>query len=241
MEFRKYFEFAEGTTPVILSCSHGGYKKPRRILNKAKGPQIADINTYFIAKLIIYLLKIKGIHIYYILNKVHRSKLDLNRPPHSSLAFNQESIEARSIFHAFHDRLIKLSQDCLTRFNRALIIDFHGFTRPFNSYPDVIFGHIFGKTLDIVQDNTSKACEKFWGCHQLEEEISKHFTIDTGFAESEHSLAYSGGYITHQFYNIKQINTIQIEVAKYIRTDSSLTIKLVKAIVDAIIKSINQT
>jgi N-formylglutamate amidohydrolase len=203
------------------------------------GPQLADKNTYFIAKLIIDLLKIKGFDIYYILNKIHRSKVDLNRPPHSSLAFNKASTEANGVFHAFHDQLIKFSQDCLARFDKALVIDFHGFTRPYKSYPDVIFGHIFGQTLDLIQDTTSRACERFWGCHQLEEEISKYFSIDNGFAESEYSLAYSGGYITHQFYNIKQVNTIQIEVAKYIRLDPSLTLKLVKALTEAIIKSVN--
>ncbi|NVM19424.1 MAG: N-formylglutamate amidohydrolase [Candidatus Lokiarchaeota archaeon] len=240
MDFRKYFEFAEGSTPVILSCPHGGYKKPIRIPDKIIGPKIADKNTYFISKLIINLLKKKGINIYYILKKVHRSKLDLNRPPHSSLAFNKSSTEANGIFYAFHDQLIKFSQSCLAQYGRALVIDFHGFTRPYKNYPDVIFGHIFGQTLDLIQDSTSRACEKFWGCHQLEEEISKHFSIDNGFAESEYSLAYSGGYITHQFYNIKQINTIQVEVAKSIRMDSVLTKKLVKAFTKAIVNSINK-
>jgi N-formylglutamate amidohydrolase len=238
MDFRKYFEFAEGNTPVILSCPHGGYKKPKRIPDKDMGPKIPDKNTYFISKLIINLLKKEGIDIYYILSKIHRSKIDLNRPPHSSLAFSKSSTEASGVFHAFHDQLIKYSQNCLIRFNKALVIDFHGFTRPYKTYPDVIFGHIFGQTLDLVQDDTSKACEKFWGCHQLEHEISKYFSIDNGFAESEYSLAYSGGYITHQFYTVKQVNTIQVEVAKYIRTDSLLTKKLVKAFVNAIIKSL---
>jgi len=241
MDFRKYFKFAEGTTPVILSCPHGGYKKPRRIPDKTMGPKIADKNTYFISKLIINLLKKEGIDIYYILNKVHRSKIDLNRPPHSSSAFNKSSTEANAIFHAFHNQLNNFSQMCLAQFEKALVIDFHGFTRPYEAYPDIIFGHIFGQTLDLIQDTTSKACEKFWGCHQLEKEISKHFSIDNGFAESEYSLAYSGGYITHQFYNIKQVNTIQIEVAKYIRMDSSLTIKFVKALAKAIVKSVNET
>jgi len=240
MDFRKYFEFAKGSVPVILSCPHGGFKKPKRIPDKINGPMIADMNTYFIAKLIINLLKKKGIDIYYILNKIHRSKVDLNRPPHSSSAFNKTSTEANNIFHTFHDQLNKVSQECLVQFDKALVIDFHGFTRPYKKYPDIIFGHIFGKTLDLVQDSKAKACEKFWGCYQLEEEISKHFSIDNGFAESEFSLAYSGGYITHQFYNIKQVNTIQIEVAKNIRMDSSLTIKLVKAFTTAIVKSINE-
>jgi len=240
MDFRKYFEFAKGSVPVILSCPHGGYKKPKRIPDKINGLMIADKNTYFIAKLIINLLKKKGIDIYYILNKIHRSKVDLNRPPHSSSAFNKTSTEANNIFHAFHDQLNKASQECLVQFDKALVIDFHGFTRPYKKYPDIIFGHIFGKTLNLIQDTTAKACEKFWGCYQLEEEISKHFSIDNGFAESEFSLAYSGGYITHQFYNIKQVNTIQVEVAKNIRMDSSLTIKLVKAFTTAIVKSINE-
>lgn len=240
MDFRKYFEFAKGDVPVILSCPHGGFKKPKRIPDKINGPRIADRNTYFIAKLIIDLLEKKGIDIYYILNKIHRSKVDLNRPPHSSSAFNKTSTEANNIFHAFHDYLNKFSQESLVQFDKALVIDFHGFTRPYKNYPDIIFGHIFGKTLDLVQDTTSKACERFWGCYQLEEEISKHFSIDNGFAESEYSLAYSGGYITHQFYKIQQVNTIQVEVAKYIRMDSSLTVKLVKAFIKAIVKSIKE-
>ncbi|MFX0075594.1 MAG: hypothetical protein ACFE96_09140, partial [Candidatus Hermodarchaeota archaeon] len=150
MDFRKYFEFAEGATPIILSCPHGGYKKPKRIPDKVAGPKIADKNTYFITKSIIDQLKRKGINIYYILNKLHRSKIDLNRPPHSSLAFNKTSTEANGIFHAFHDQLVRFSQECLVRFNRALVIDFHGFTRPYDNYPDIIFGHIFGQTLDLI-------------------------------------------------------------------------------------------
>jgi N-formylglutamate amidohydrolase len=240
MDFRKYFELAKGITPVIFSCPHGGYKKPKRIPDKIVGPKIADKNTYFISKLIIDLLKKEGINIYYILNKIHRSKLDLNRPLHSSSALNKSSEEAKGIFLAFHDQLNKFSQECLAQFDKALIIDLHGFTRPYKNYPDIIFGHIFGKTLDLIQDTRNDACERFWGCYHLEKEISKHFSIDNGFAESEYSLAYSGGYITHQFLKTKKINTIQVEVAKYIRTDSTLTIKLVKAFVNAIIKSIDE-
>lgn len=240
MDFRKYFEFAEGTSPVILSCPHGGYKKPKRIPDKLMGSNIADKNTYFISKLIINQLKKEGINVYYILNKIHRCKLDLNRPLHSSSALNKSSEEAKGIFLAFHDQLIKFSQECLVQFDKALVIDLHGFTRPYKTYPDVIFGHIFGQTLDLIQKTTGDACERFWGCNNLERQISKHFSVDNGFAESEYSLAYSGGYITHQFLKTKNINTIQVEVAKYIRTDASLTKKLVKAFTKAIIISINE-
>ncbi|GAH04685.1 unnamed protein product, partial [marine sediment metagenome] len=42
------------------------------------------------------------------------------------------------------NNLIKFSQECLIQFDKALVIDLHGFTRPYKTYPDVIFGHIFG-------------------------------------------------------------------------------------------------
>jgi len=64
--------------------------------------------------------------------------------------FDQSYMEARNIFHAFLDQLINLTQECVSRYDRALVIGFHGFTESTVEYPDIIFGHIFGKTLDLV-------------------------------------------------------------------------------------------
>ena len=164
MDFSRYFEFAKGNTPVILSCPHGGYKKPKRIPDKTVGPRIADKNTYFIAKLIINLLKARKIRIFYILNKIHRSKVDLNRPSQSESSFNPASIEAKTIFHSYQEILNDYAQECVLNHGRALIIDFHGYTKPYREYPDVIFGHIFGKTLDLLEDSNKQGCKKYWGC-----------------------------------------------------------------------------
>jgi len=131
MDLSRYFEVENGNTPVILSCPHGGYKKPKMIPNKTAGEKIADKNTFFIAKLIINLLKVKNIDIYYILSKIHRSKIDLNRPSHSKSAFNHSSTEAQNIFRAYHDQLNNYAQESVSKHNRALIIDFHGFTKPY--------------------------------------------------------------------------------------------------------------
>lgn len=234
MHLRKYFEFGEGNIPIIISCPHGGYKKPSSILDKEIGYKNPDTNTYFISKLIINLLNQKGIKINYILSKIHRSKVDLNRPPHSSSAFNQNCTEAQNIFHAYHDQLFNLAQKCVYKYDRALVIDFHGFSKPAKEYPDIIFGHIFGKTLDSIQNKDQKDCNRFWGCLQLQEELSKNFGVDNGFISSEHNIAYSGGYITHQFYNIKKISAIQVEVAKYIRINYTLIKTLVNAFINAV-------
>lgn len=222
MDLRRYFEISIGSSPIILSCVHGGFKKPKRIPNKLKGPQIPDENTYFIAKQIINKLKSLNINIYYILNKVHRSKVDLNRPPHSKHAFNQLSDEARNIHHLFHDQLTKFAQDCILNYNRCLIIDLHGFTKPQKNYPDVIFGHVFGNTLSLFHEPNKEDCARYWGCFQLHQEMLSEFSLDDGLALTDFNLSYSGGYITQQFYNKKKINAIQIEISKRIRLDVQL-------------------
>ena len=53
------------------------------------------------------------------------------------------------------------------------------------------------------------------------------------------NLSYSGGYITQRFYNQPKINAIQIEIAKYIRTERDLTNKIVHALISAILSSIH--
>jgi N-formylglutamate amidohydrolase len=234
MNLKKYFEIGKGTIPIILSCPHGGYKKPQSILNKEVGPQIADKNTYIIAKWLLYSLKKKNIAIYYILNKIHRSKLDLNRPPASERAYNPKSIEAQSIHNAYHDILSQFSQECIENHKKCLLLDFHGFTKPKKDYPDVIFGHIFGKTLQAPKRDDAQDCSQFWGCNQLEREISKYFTLDDGLAINDFNLSYSGGYITQKFYNYKDVSAIQIEVAKYIRKDYYLTKKLISSLTSSI-------
>jgi N-formylglutamate amidohydrolase len=238
MLLSKYFEIAKGTIPIILSCPHGGFKKPKMIPDKTEGYKIPDVNTYFIAKQIINVLNNENLHLYYILNKIHRKKIDLNRPPCSNSAFNQSSLEARNIHHAFHEQLANFSHECIEKFDKALIVDFHGFTRPYNEYPDIILGHVFGKTLDIMLGSDKQNCERFWGCSQLYNSLSKTFTVDDGLATTDFNIAYSGGYITHKFYNSAKINAIQIEVAKYIRLDSPLTISFINCIVTAILESI---
>ena len=236
---KKYFEIRNGKVPVVLSCAHGGYKKSKRIPDKLNGPAIADQNTYFLSKMIINGLIRNDVQIYYILNKIHRSKVDLNRPALSISAINQNSIEALNIHNLFHDCLDRFTQECLSKYKRCLLIDLHGFTKPSNEYPDVIFGHVFGKTLTEIQDSSHEDCNRFWGCAQLQDEICKNFTLDDGLGINNFNLSYSGGYITQRFYNQPKINAIQIEIAKYIRTDNILIKKIVQALISAILSSLH--
>ncbi|MFX0057125.1 MAG: N-formylglutamate amidohydrolase [Candidatus Hodarchaeota archaeon] len=236
MNLRKYFEIGEGSVPIVLSTPHGGYKRPKVIPDKQVGQNLVDINTYIIAKQIIK--SIKNISIYYILNKIHRSKIDLNRPPISDQAFNQSSNMARNIHFLYHDQLRRFAQESVSKYGRTLIIDLHGFTKPKKNYPDIILGHVFGNTLDLFQNSNEENCDRYWGCSQLHQELSKFFSLDDGLSISKFNLGYSGGYITQQFYNVKQISAIQVEVAKHIRLDFEFSSKFVKSCVRAIINSV---
>lgn len=239
MKLSKYFEIGKGSVPIILSCPHGGYKKPKRIPNKNSGVNTPDRNTYFIAKQILKALENQKIKIYYILNKIHRSKVDLNRPPRSSLAFDKSSIEAKNIHQLFHDQLLNFSQECIQKYDKVLIIDFHGFTKPYNDYPDIIFGNVFGKTLQILEDPHVDNCDKYWGCSELYNEISQSFTLDDGLALSDINIAYSGGYITHQFYNVPKVNAIQIELAEFVRMEQSSTQRFIRSFLNSVSKIVS--
>ncbi|MFX0187960.1 MAG: N-formylglutamate amidohydrolase [Candidatus Hodarchaeota archaeon] len=235
MNLLKYFEIREGIVPIILSCPHGGYLRPNKIPDKLKGVQIADKNKFLISKRIIQLLNQKfDIQIYYILSKIHRSKVDFNRPPRAFSAFNHSSIEAKKIHHLYHEYIQKFYQECLSNFNRCLFIDLHGFTKPHEEYPDIIFGNLFGTTLKIIYDSKHRNIKKYWGFTELVESLSKNFTLDDGLGMTEFNLGYSGGYITHKFYKRNLSNAFQIEISKHIRETRLLTKNFISGFVTAI-------
>ncbi|MFX1393580.1 MAG: N-formylglutamate amidohydrolase [Promethearchaeota archaeon] len=235
MNLRNYLEIREGTVPIILSCPHGGFLRPKKIPDKLKGVQIADKNKFLISKKIIQVLFQKfNIQIYYILSKIHRSKVDFNRPPRAFSAFNHDSIEAKRIHHIYHEFIQKFYHKCLSKFKRCLFIDLHGFTKPHEDYPDIIFGHLFGNTLKIINDSNSCNIQIYWGFTELVKSLSKKFTIDDGLGMTDFNLGYSGGYITHQFHKRILSNAVQIEVSKHIRENRLLTKIFIDGFVSAI-------
>lgn len=202
-----------------------------------------------VAKGIVELLKLNNFQIYYILNKIHRSKIDLNRPSKANSAFNRKSISTLltdQIHDYYHRKMMKLATECVEKFDKCLFIDLHGFSKPHKGYPDIIFGHVFGNTLNYVNynyyDNENyRYLNPYWGFSELLEDLAQEFYIDSGFGISQYNLSYSGGYITHQFYGWEKVNAIQIEVAKHIRTNQELMEKFINIMADGIIKCMNHT
>lgn len=234
MNLKKYIESSPGSVPVILSCPHGGFLRPPDIPNKLLGTHLADKNKYLITKRILQDLKKNDIKPYYILSKIHRSKVDFNRPARAHDAFNHNSAEAKEIHQSYHRTLENFYKDCISNYDKCLAIDLHGFTKPNSDYPDIIFGNIFGKTLKIIKDSEIPNSKRYWGFSDMVLELSKYFTLDDGLGITNFNLAYSGGYITHQFYKKDNSNAFQLEVAKYIRENVKLTNIFVNTFVSVI-------
>ncbi|MHA1150170.1 MAG: N-formylglutamate amidohydrolase [Promethearchaeota archaeon] len=233
MKFKRFLSAEKGDVPIVLSVPHGGFKRPKNIHDKETGVQVPDRITYFLGRSIIHLLQEKNIKIYYIMSKLHRIKLDLNRPPISPVSFNPNSKEAQRIHLEYHRIIQAFAQECVNKYRKCLFIDLHGFTRPKKDYPDLIFGHIFGNTLTIKEE-TGNNNPRYWGFSEFIEEFSKHFELDDGLALTDFNLAYSGGYITHRFYGKCNINAFQFEIAKYIRFNRKLFVKFLNTFITAI-------
>ena len=58
-------------------------------------------------------------------------------------------------------------------------------------------------------------------------------------ALTDFNLSYSGGYITHKFYNQTNVSAIQIEIAKYIRKDYNLTKNFINTMTKSIEKLVD--
>jgi len=231
---KRMFEIGTGNVPIILSCPHGGFKKPKFIPNIDRGVQLSDRFTLFLTKRIIYALGLENIKLNYIISKIHRIKVDFNRPPGTSVAFKQDSKEAREIHYYFHEKVKNLVKQSLNLYGKCLFIDFHGFTKPHENYQDIIFGNIFSNTLSIKNDNRRDGFQKYWGLSEFVNEFLKHFTVDDGLGVNDINLGYSGGYITHQFYRKARVNAIQIEIADTIR----MNLKLTNIFIDDFMKAI---
>jgi N-formylglutamate amidohydrolase len=234
MFLRRFLKIGKGKVPVILSCVHGGSKKPKNIPDKIYGFKKSDKNTYQIVEQIIDTLKKQEVKIYYILSMIHRSKVDLNRPESSLDAFYRSSRRARRFHRQFHKKLSVMARKLRKKYGKCIIIDIHGFTKPHEGYPDIIFGHLYGKTLNLLEDNKNLESNHKRGFYLLKEEISKDFTLDDGLLMNQLNIEYCGGYITQRFYETAKIEVIQIEIAKKLRLEPEFREKIINAIVRAI-------
>lgn len=234
MNFRRYIEYKAGTLPLVFSCPHGGYKKPFNIPDKLKGDKIPDANMLLITKMILKKLEQFNIRPYHVISKIHRSKVDFNRPPPSRSAFYKDSAQAQEIHAYYLNKLEQYTQECLSKYQKCIIVDLHGFTKPMEDYPDIIFGNVFGNSLQIYLNSATERSREYWIFTELTKKLSIHFSLDDGLALDDYNVSYSGGYILYHFFRKKSINAFQLELSKEIRFNRELLLTFLTSFISVI-------
>ncbi|MFX0033269.1 MAG: N-formylglutamate amidohydrolase [Candidatus Hodarchaeota archaeon] len=224
--FGKFIEYHKGNIPLILSISHGGKIKIEEIPTRTEGIIGADKKTISMAfeliKSIEDIYQSKGSAKKgpsYILSKIHRSKIDLNRI--ESEAYDVTSILAGQIYQNYHNKIEELIHYNLKRFNRSIMIDIHGFEKK-----DIPLGY---RDVDIILGTNNLETlfsapipKRLWG-HNIRGKIIKTF-INVGISiapghQRRKEYALKGGYITQKYgaNNIENSQTMQIEFSDKVR------------------------
>lgn len=100
----QYIEYRAGNLPIIISAPHGGYLKPGEIPNRTWGTTGLDYQSQeYTREVVEHIQRLTGKYPHLIINKLHRSKLDANRPLAEAAQGHQWAEQAWYEFHTFID------------------------------------------------------------------------------------------------------------------------------------------
>lgn len=121
-----FIEYKEGNMPLILTVSHGGSEKPEWIRDRVcpDAVSVQDEFTIELAEEIVDAFLLNGKYKpFVILNKLHRSKVDLNRNRSDATCGDPNSQRAYDAFHGF---ILEAKTHIDQRFSKGILIDIHG-------------------------------------------------------------------------------------------------------------------
>lgn len=226
LDLSEYIEFQQGNIPLILSVPHGGTLECENIPKRSSGILGIDGKTIEIAKKLIAKIKNKskqqnsGVKTpSFIISKVRRSKIDLNRE--ETDAYVQGSYIARQIYRFYHEKIEEIVLYNLNVYKSSLLIDLHGFektNRPLGFRDvDVVLG-----TNNLESFFSAKIPRKDWGKNVRGRIVQKFIELNVPIAPSHpkrNEYVLTGGYITKKYgaSQIPRSQAIQIEFSDKIR------------------------
>jgi len=226
LDLSDYIEFQQGNIPLILSVPHGGSLECENIPKRSSGILGIDGKTIEIAKKLIALIQ----NIFkkhnsevkkpsYVISKVRRSKIDLNRE--ETEAYEQGSYIAKQIYKFYHKKIEEIVRYNLKVYERSLLIDLHGFEKA-NRPPgfrdvDVVLG-----TNNLESFYSKKIPKKDWGKNIRGKIVQKFLELNIPIAPSHPKrgeYVLTGGYITKKYgaSQIPKSQALQIEFSDRIR------------------------
>lgn len=238
IRFEKFIEYNKGTIPLIISVPHGGTRNIKIIPTRSEGIVGIDKKTKEIALELIKTIEILHQSKYaiikspsYIISNIHRSKIDLNRK--ETEAYDRTSILAKELYQYYHNKVKGLIYYNLSKFNRSVMLDIHGFEK--KNIPkgyrdvDIILG-----TNNLETLYSEPITQKFWGKNLRGKIIKTFVKLGVSIApghQRRKEYALKGGYITQKYgaSEIEGSQTIQIEFSDRIRLYND---KLRKKIID---------
>ena len=251
LEITEYIAFHKGNIPLILSVPHGGKLECNNIPIRSQGILGIDGRTIKIAKKLIELITLEYQNQTgtaktpsYVISKVRRSKIDLNRD--ETEAYVQSSLTAQKIYNFYLDKIREIVLDNLNLFNRSLLVDVHGFEkhkRP-QGYRDVEL--ILG-TNNLKSVFLEPVSIKEWG-NNIRGKIIRNFQeLSIPIAPSHpkrKEYVLTGGYITKKFgaSQIPKSQAIQIEFSDRIRIyDKKLEDKVLNTLANIFFENLTQS
>ncbi|TXT65754.1 MAG: hypothetical protein BAJALOKI3v1_70056 [Promethearchaeota archaeon] len=225
-DFTNYVEFQKGTIPLIISIPHGGTIKLKDIPERNNGVLGIDKYTIQLGKELIKEIELafKKKHSelkkpYYVISKIHRSRIDINRKKEK--AFLSSSELAGKIYDLYHNKLNDYVNNSIQTFGRSILLDIHGYEtekRP-KGYRDVdvIFGTNNLKSL-IPYSIPKKDWDKNIRGRLIKNLLELDIPIAPGHPRRR-EYVLKGGFITKKYgvQNIDHNQTIQIEFSDRIR------------------------
>lgn len=237
-----FIEHKKGKLPIIISVPHGGTLRVDSIPDRPKGILGTDKATIPLAKAIIsYIKQMSNVEPSYVISKVHRCKIDLNRNESESYPINSQI--AKKIYQLYHKKILEIIKHNLESFDYSLLIDIHGFEkdkRP-KGYMDV--------ELVLGTNNLSSLSSELVPVIKRESNIrgkiiKKFLELNIPIAPIHpHGKEYilTGGYIIQQYgaAKIPKSQAIQIEFSDNIRINNPpLKYKVLKALSEVLLSEI---
>ena len=249
LNLKEYIEFQKGSIPLIISVPHGGALECENIQKRSNGILGIDGKTIEFAKKLMERIKTNSREQdlvigspSYIISKVRRSKIDLNRD--ETEAFNPSSTIAKEIYNAYHIKLREFVMGNLKLFNSSLLVDIHGFEK--NKRPpgfrdvDIILG-----TNNLESFFVEPVLKRDWG-NNIRGKIIQRFLelkipITPGHPKRR-EYVLTGGYITKKYgaSQIPKSQAIQIEFSDKIRIqDQELRELVLNSLAKILVKNLN--
>jgi len=214
-EPESWVDVLPGTMPLVLSAPHGGWEKPVAIADRQKGVLKRDSNTRELTLELADAIELRtGHRPFVVMSRLHRIKLDPNRPIEEAA---QGEPLAESAWLQYHAALEHCSASALEigRGN-ALLLDMHGHAHG-QDWIELGYGVVateLAKKDTELADATWLRGPKSLGAFLTEVEISA--VPSPAIPHPNGEKYFSGGYITKR-HRSEGLRSIQLELPWSIR------------------------